>query len=182
MKRTSEFDKTKLMSVSSKNSVANLYVDAFPIEQVKLRLATYGENSTFIDIYVGFSTFLKLANDIRSGRFLQLLANSPNGLIITRGGSAKSSRPDGKPESRILSAQMSQTGSVFLNATQGAGKLNQTGLIMPDGAPDKKISVMMSQDQLQELFIYGAEAIKAFLPQLVVPMVNLAQTNRSNTN
>lgn len=177
MKRTSDFDKTKLINVSSKNSVVDLFVDSFPIEQVKLRFATYGQNSDFIDIYLGFSKFLALAHDIRTGKFFNDLTNNSQGTVITRGGSVK---PGVQPESRILSAQMSQSGNIFLNATLGPGKLSQTGLIMPDGAPTKKIGVMMSIDQCKEFFIYGAAAIEAYLPSLVNQLVANAQATRQN--
>ena len=176
MKRTSDFDKTKLISISSKYSVVDFYVDSFPIEKVKLRLATYGQSSDFIDIYIEFSDFLVLAHDIRTGKFFQDLTNNPQGKVITRGGSAK---PGTQPESRILSASISQNG-MFLNATLGPGRTNDTGLIMPNGEPTKKIGVPMSFDQCKKLFIYGEKAIEAYMPKIVVPMVDFAQQRFQN--
>jgi len=181
MRRKTVYDLSKLISVSSKNSVVDLLVDAFPIEQVKLRFATYGQNSQFIDIYMDFSKFLLIAQDVKSGKFFNDLANSSTGKVIARGGSTSSNRQDGKPEARILNVSMSQNKNLFFNAQTGPGKLNQTGLIMPDGAPDKKIDAMMNIDQCKELFIYGEKAIEAYMPSLVNKLIADYQANRQQT-
>ena len=109
MRRKTTYDQSKLISVSSKNSVVDLLIDAFPIEQVKLRFATYGQNSQFIDIYMDFSKFLMHAQDVKTGKFFNDLANSPSPKVLARGGSSSSNRPDGKPESRILSVSNCKT-------------------------------------------------------------------------
>ena len=178
MRRVSQYDTTKLISFSSKSAVVSLFVDSFPIEMIKLRVQTYGENSEFIDIYLDFSAFLAIAHDVETGKFFNDLVASPNGVVLSRGGSANSKRLNGQPESRILSVSLSQSKNVFFNAQAGLGKLGQTGLIMPAGEPDKKLSSMMSVAQCKEFFIYGKAAIQAYLVNFIPKLIENGENQR----
>ena len=178
MKRKNALDSSKLLQISSKNSVIDVYADSFPIEQVKFRIADYNTPQTSIDIYMDFSEFLKIAFDVKNGEIFRALDGGKQ-IIIARGGTPanRARRQDGKAEARQMSLGMSN-GKIYWNASLGAGNASQTGLIMPAGAPEKKVSAMMTVADFKRLIIYTEAAINAYLPTIVSSLVDAAQKTR----
>lgn len=186
MDRSNEFNKTKIMEVSTNYSVVNAVVDSFGIEKVKLRFTKYDAPKDSIDIYVDFSTMILYMNDMITGRMLKQIESSPSGLQLVMGGSKSSKRLDGKPESKILSINngKNKRGETvyYLNAVESEGRLSETGLIIPTAANKLSVSVSMSEQDLRELFIYIGTAIQAYMPTLVNKWLKAAEENRMNYN
>lgn len=177
MKRKTEFDKSKLTQVATNKTVVSVYVDSFPIEQVKFRFAEFENAKEVVDIYLGFEDTLRIVQDIKSGKLFKDMQASQYPLQISFGGSIR----DGKVESRQLTFGM-QTDKVYINAQKGPGKTTSTGAIMPDGAPSKKISVGMPIDSFKGLFLYIEAAINAYMPYLIKELVSAAEENRKKYN
>jgi len=179
MRRKNALDSSKLIQVSSKNSVIDVYVDAFPIERVKFRIADYGTPQTSIDIFMEFSDFLKVAHDCRTGELFNIVRNSKQPVVITRGGSPaeRANRPDHKAESRILSLGMLND-KIYFNASVGPGNATETGLIMPAGPADKKVSAMTTIGDCKKLIFYTEAAINAYLPTIVNKLVEASEKTR----
>ena len=116
-----------------------------------------------------------IATDVASGRFFKDLESGPK--TITMGGSKSSKTYDGKPESRTMSVGKSGD-KIFINMSSGKGKIGDTGLIMPDGQPDKKISVGMPIEKFRSMFIYTNNWVNGYLAHMVTRMVREAEDNR----
>lgn len=174
MRRKNEFDETKLTQVATNKSVMSVYVDSFPIEKVKLRFAEFETAKDIIDVYISFEEALRIAQDIKSGRLFKQMQTSQRPVQVTFGGSMK----DGQVESRSLTFGMMGE-KIFINAQKGPGKTTDTGAIIPDGPPTKKVSVGMSADTFKEIFIYTEAGINAYLPELIKGLVAKAEENRS---
>ena len=162
MKRNNEFNKYKIMNISTNKTVLNVYMDSFEIEKVRFNNANY-ETKEQINCYLDFPLLARLNSDVNNGRlFKQIQEQSNHQLTISMGGSASSKDYNGEPESRILSIGMLNN-NIFVNMSKGKGKLNKTGLIMPDGSPTIKISVSMTIDDFRSLIIYTHDCVNAFL-------------------
>ena len=173
MRRKTKFDQTKLTQVATNKTVLGVYVDSFPIEMVKLRFAEFEGEKNSIDIYLSFEDALRITQDIKSGKFFKDLQNSQYPIYLSRGGTVK----DGQAISRAITAGM-KADKVYLNAQLGPGKVIDTGAILPDGQPTKKVSVGMSVDHLKGLFLYMESGINAYMPYLIKDLVKAAEENR----
>ena len=89
MRRKNEYDASKLTQVATNKTVMSAYVDAFPIEQVKLRFAEFANASDVIDIYLSFEDALRITQDIKSGKLFKDMQNSQYPIQISFGGSSK---------------------------------------------------------------------------------------------
>lgn len=181
MKRTSEFDKTKLTQVANNKSVVAVYVDPFPIEMIKLRFAEFENAQNSVSIYLSFEDTLRIAEDVKSGKIFKDIQSSNYPIQVTHGGTPanRANRADHKAEARLMTFGM-QKDKVYVNAQSGPGKELSTGFIQPDGNPENKISVGMSIEDFRGMFIYTAAAINAYLPTLVNQLVSTAEKNRFN--
>ena len=94
MKRKTEYDATKLTQVATNKAVMSVYVDAFPIEQVRLRFAEFEDAKNTIDIYLSFEDVLRIVQDIKSSKIFKDMQSSQYPIQISFGGSVK----DGKVE------------------------------------------------------------------------------------
>ena len=173
MRRKNEYDATKLTQVATNKTVMSVYVDAFPIEQVKLRFAEFEDAKNIIDIYLSFEDVLRIVQDIKSSKIFKDMQNSKYPIQISFGGSVK----DGKIESRSITFGM-QNNKIYINAQKGPGKTTNTGAIILDGQPTKKISVGMTIDDFKGVFLYTEAGINAYLPTLVGQLVETAEKNR----
>lgn len=171
MKRTNEFDKTKLMQISTNKSVLNVYVDSFPIEKVRVQLTNYDTKQT-VNTYIDFSTWLMLRDTAIVGRLFKELQQGQK--TIHRGGKQSSPNYNGKPESKTVTLGMLKD-KVFVNASSGQGKLSPTGAIMPDGNPTVKVAVSMTVEDLIGLFSYTGAAIEAYMPKIVKELLDNAK-------
>lgn len=174
MRRKTKYDMSKLTQVANNKSVVSVYVDAFPIEQVKFKFAEFENASNSIDIYLSFEEVLRLTQDCKSGKLFKDATSNQYGLQIAFGGSIK----NGTPESRVLGLKMSGD-KVYLNAQKGKGKQNSTGAILPDGSPDVKVSVGMTIDTFKGMMLYTESAINAYLVPFINYMVKIAEENRN---
>jgi len=104
---------------------------------------------------------------------------APEVAWVTMGGSKSSKRFDGKPESRVMSLGKSGD-KIFINMTAGKGKIGDTGLIVPDGQPDKKISVAMPIDKFRSMIIYTNNWVNGYLAHMTTRMVREAEEARKN--
>lgn len=180
MKRTSDFDKTKLTQVANNKSVVAVYVDSFPIEMVKFRFAEFENAQNSVSIYLSFEDTLRIAEDVKSGKIFKDIQGSSYPIQVTHGGTpaARANRADHKAEARLMTFGM-QKDKIYVNAQSGPGKELQTGFIQPDGAPENKISVGMSIEDFRGMFIYTAAAINAYLPAIVRQLVTAAEQARN---
>ena len=177
MKRTSEFDKNKIYEVSTNKQVISAYLDSFGIEKVHFRAFEY-ETKKNIDIYVDFATISLIANDIATGRLFKMVRDKGYQIVIN--GVPKSKNRDGKPESRKMYVA-SYKNRLYLNTSIGNGKVTETGAIMPDGEPDTKISVGMDYENFCRLFLYTHDVVRAYLPKMIISMVEQANLAREQS-
>lgn len=170
MNRNNDFNKTKIVSVSNGKAVVDVYADSFGIEKVKIVVSEYEGNKSSVDSYIEFSDFLRMAEQVKTKDiFKRIQASGGKGVDLYRGGTpaSRSKREDGKAVSKILSMNMSSSsGTIFLNASKGPGKESGKGAIIPDGAPDAKVSVSLSYDDCLAMFMYTEMAVKAYLPTI----------------
>ena len=178
MNRNDQFERFKIIKVSTNKVVTNVYMDSFPIEKVRFQNVQY-ETKLSIDTYLDFSQVALLASDAASGRlFKQIEATNNHQLIIQMAGTKKSKNYDGQPESRILSLGMSGD-KIFINMSAGPGKLSQTGAIMPNGTPDRKVSVGMTIDDFRRMMVYTHDCVNAYLSSMIPQLVFESEQNRA---
>lgn len=174
MNRNDTYEKGKISKVTDENNVMNIYFDAFSIEKVRFQNAC-PTNKTSIECYVDFEDVAILAADAANG---SLTDKSNMGQIFDyNGGSKSSKRFDGAPESRTMSIRFSNN-LVFVEMTAGRGILSETGLILPDGEPDKKIAVVMPLKKFRSMIIYTYDCVKAYLSTMVNNIVNTLENDR----
>lgn len=178
MNRKDSFEKNKITKASTNKVVCNVYLDSFGIEKVRFQNANYSEK-TSIDCYLDFEEIALLDADVKSGRLIKQLEAGQK--TISMGGSKSSKNYDGKPESRILSLGKSGD-KIFINMSRGRGKLSDTGAIMPDGAPDLKISVGMEVDKFRSMIIYTHDCINAYLARFINQLYKEAAAEREEYN
>lgn len=178
MNRKDSFEKNKITKASTNKVVCNVYFDSFGIEKVRFQNANYNDK-TSIDCYLDFEEVALLASDAQSGRIIKQLDAGQK--TISMGGSKSSKNYDGKPESRVLSLGKSGD-KIFINMSRGKGKLSETGAIMPDGAPDLKISVGMEVDKFRSMMIYTHDCVNAYLAHLINKLYKEAAAERDEYN
>ena len=184
----SKFDKYKVTTMSTKTACVNVYMDSFPIEKVRFQAMLYDKSlpkeQRSINCYLDFEEMACLAEDCKSGRiFKKIQEAGKGGLVISRGGSTKSKKYEGGIESRIISLGMTGEGDnakVYVNLASGKGKTNATGLIMPDGAPDVKISVGLTPAAFRGKMLLANEEKCAYLAHMVNALVREAIAEREN--
>jgi hypothetical protein len=66
--------------------------------------------------------------------------------------------------------------TIFVNMQEGPGREGETGLIIPNGQPTKKISVPMSFENFREMILYTNAWINAYL---VTKVRQLARENEA---
>ena len=167
MNRNNEFNKIKIISISTAKTVVDVYADYFQYERVRIMLSEYEGKKASVDAYIEFSDFIRIASQVFNKEiFKKIQKSGGKGVELYRGGtsSAKAKREDGKATSKTLSINMSDTGTVFLNAVMGPGRETGKGAIIPDGAPDAKVSVSMTYDDCLALFMYTDAAVRQYMP------------------
>lgn len=178
MKRKNEFDLNKIYEVSTSKQVISAYLDSFGIEKVHFKAFEY-ETKKNIDIYVDFATISLVANDIATGRLFKMVQDKGYQIVIN--GVPKSKNRDGKPESRKMYVA-SYKNKLYVNTSIGNGKVTETGAILPDGEPDTKISVGMTYEDFCKLFLYTHDVVRAYLPKMVISMVEQANAAREQSS
>ncbi len=182
MDRTDNFEKYKITKASTNKVVTNVYMDSFGIEKVRFQNVNYKDKNS-IDCYLEFEEVALLATDAASGRLFKELETSGK-KVITMGGSKHSKIPsyNGAPESRILSlgrmAKDNGDVTIFINMTRGKGKIGETGLIIPDGDPDLKISVPVSIEKFRSMMIFIHDSVNAYLAHMVNGLVKQCKAER----
>ena len=168
----SPFELRKIAQVSTNKVGIATYMDAFddPLEKVRFQAVEYATGKT-IQAYIDFGDFLRIADDIKTGRLFRKMDETKQQETLSMGGSVNSSEYNGEPESRIISLGK-MNDKIFINISRGHGKLGSTGLIMPDGQPDMKLSVGMSIDDCRSFFILTDAFVRAFLAGHVSKLMN----------
>lgn len=178
MNRENSFEKYKIFKVSTNKVVTNVYLDAFGIEKVRFQNASY-ETKQSIDCYLDFADVALLAEDARSGRLIKKIQASGKPMTIQMGGTKHSKNYDGQPESRIMSLGIAND-KIFINMVAGPGRLGETGLIIPNGHSDKKISVGMSIDDFRKMMIFAHDCVNAYLSNMINTLVYESEQDRKN--
>lgn len=173
--RTDKYEKGKITKAATNKVVTNVYFDSFPIEKVRFQNSNFKDKSS-IECYVDFEDVALLATDVASGRLFKELEAGQK--TITMGGSKSSKRFDGAPESRVMSLGRVED-KIFVNMTAGRGKIGDTGLIIPDGAPDKKISVCIPIEKFRAMIIYTNQCVMGYLPHMVNSIVSELEADRA---
>lgn len=182
MNRNNDYNKTKITSVSTGKAVVDLYVDSFNIEKVRMVVSEYEGKKNSIDTYIEFSDFLRIAEQVKNKDIFKTIAKSNGkGVDLYRGGlpASRSKREDKKAIAKVLNMNMSNTGTIFLNASMGPGKETDKGAIIPEGAPEAKISVSMSYDDCLAMFMYTELAIRSYLPVVFKSLFSEAEIRRA---
>ena len=179
MDRTDKFEKGKIYKAATNKVVTNVYMDAFPIEKVRFQNAEFGNENKSISCYIDFSTISRLAADVASGRvFKKMDEDQYHRYTISRGGTTQGEHG---PISRVM--YLGRSGDkIFINMSEGPGKLSETGAIMPDGKPTKEVSVGMNIDDFREMIIYTHDCVCAYLGPMVHKLVRELEEDRKNNS
>ena len=171
MKRDDKYEKYKITKVSTDKVVTNVYMDAFHLEKVRFQNVLYKDAKNDIKVYVDFSVIARLAADVTTGRLFKKIEEEKNNpdnksgkYIINMGGNLEGN--DGKPLPRVMDLGISGN-TIFVNMQEGPGREGDTGLIIPNGTPTKKISVPMSFEDFREMILYTNEWVRAYLVTMV---------------
>lgn len=169
----SPFELRKIAQISSNKVGIATYMDAFddPLEKVRIQAVEYSSGKT-IQAYIDFGDFLRIAEDVKTGRIFRKLDETGKQETLSMGGTVKSSNYDGNPESRIISIGK-MNDKIFINITRGRGKLGPTGLIIPDGQPDLKLSASTTIDGCRSFFILTEAFVHAFLASHVGKLMKM---------
>lgn len=152
---------------------------AFAIGKVNLNFISYntalekGKKQTArINAYVDIDDFLLLANDVLSGKIHTLAEKEkasgskyPQAVWSVMGGQSakKANREDGKALSRQIKIIPGLKKPFLLQAEQGVGEENETGLIVPKYTkPESKVMIPLTADDLKKLALMVKAHIEAF--------------------
>lgn len=169
----------QIIRLDGKNCFVEAMSGAFPIGKVNLNFISYdtslkeGNRQTArINAYVGIGDFLVLAQDVLSGKIHTLAEKEknsgnkyPQAVWSSMGGqSAKNAnREDGKALSRQIKIIPGLKKPFLLQAEQGPGEENATGLIMAKYTkPEKKVMIPLSAEDLKKLVLMIKSHIDAF--------------------
>lgn len=180
MKRDNDFEMSRIAKASTSKVVVETHMDSFNIEKVSIRAVEYATGK-MVQAYLDFDDFLLISQDVKSGRMFKELASAGQNKTLSMGGTANSKNYNGMPESRIIALGMSGE-KVFLTLSMGRGKLNQTGLIQPDGQPDLKLTVAMTVDDCRKFFITTEAFVNAYLVTLVSKQMKQIAQKREEYN
>lgn len=190
MSDVKKFDKkssNQIIRFDGRNSFLEVMDSAFIIGKVRLNFIQYdmskpqGERYTnTISIYIDIEEFETLAHDIK----LRIIdrdamkareAQKTGGfkyckeVYLDLGSTTKEelaarseSREDGKDESRQFKITPGDKMPWVLSAEKGAGKRLETGLIAPDGKPDTRINIPLSDKDFRKFAIVVTNEIQAW--------------------
>lgn len=174
MKREDAFEKYKVTKVSTQKVVCNVYMDSFGIEKVRIQNFVYDSKES-AEVYLDFSTVARLAIDAASGRLIKKIEEAERQYDVYIGGRAKGD--DGKPLSRRMFLKKSGD-KIFINITEGPGKLSDTGAILPAGEPTVKIGVPVTIEDFREMLFYTHDCVNAYLVSMVGKLVDQCEAER----
>lgn len=166
-----KYEAVTIDRISTNKVVLTAFLDAFEIGKVRLQVTQYHPHKS-IDIYIGFSDALRLADDISTGRILRMLDANPN-LIVAQGGTKKSSKMGGRPESRILTLTKAND-VIFFNGRSGLGILDR--IIKPTNENVTKIGVPTKFEDIKGMFLNIKAHIEAYLVYKVRNSLNINNT------
>lgn len=179
MRRDSDFNKTKLTSITNGKTVIDAYVDSFPIEKVKITVSEFGGNKNRINMYIDFADFLRIAEQVKNGTIFQKIQAQGKPEDLYRGGYTA----DGQIWATSLQINYDRSGKIFFNASAGPGTRTQTGAIMPSGNATIKINVPASYEDCLAMFMYIDLAIRHYLPNIFDQLIaNIDQKKNFNVN
>lgn len=157
-------DRYLVAKLSTNKVVCNISFDSFPIEKVKFLNAQYNPHK-MIEAYIDFDDFYIIAEGCRTKKFFENIAKEP---VKFMGGRKKNSKYGDAPESHVIKFRLgTDRQSVFIDITVGKGRLGNTGLIIPDGAPEESISVPVKIPEFVKAVFYTEKMIDAYLVKMV---------------
>lgn len=171
------------------NTFVEILSSGFPIGKVLMNFIQYDKNAAagskqtaVIKVYFDFSAFYQLTQDLVVNQKILKRAHAEgkkakdsgsnyyNGVTLYQGGTSATqlqrqnrSRQDGKSESRMCYVKIGDKKPILLMAQQGAGVESETGLIKPQGQPEKKVMVPLKMEDLTEMMLITQAHIQAFL-------------------
>ncbi|MBR3251574.1 MAG: hypothetical protein IKF80_07675 [Erysipelotrichaceae bacterium] len=177
MNRDSEFNATKLTSISNGKTIIDTYVDSFDIEKVKIVVAELEGAKRRINLYIDFADFMRLTMQIKSQSYL-VNKTKTKALELCRGGYGY------RNEVNSTSLTLGMSGDkLFFNAMQCPGIRTGNGAIIPmQGIQDSdriKISVPSSYEDCLAMFLYVEKAIDVYLRDFFPQLFERARAKRS---
>ena len=91
LNRDSEYNATKLTSISNGKTIIDTYVDSFDIEKVKITVAELEGSKRRISMYIDFADFMRLTMQVKSQSYLINKIRTAGPLEICRGGNSRGS-------------------------------------------------------------------------------------------
>ena len=169
----------QVIRLDGKDCFVEAMSGAFPIGKVNLNFISYNtalekgsKQTARINAYVDIGDFLVLAQDVLSGKINALAEKEKNSgnkyaqpVWTSIGGqSAKNAnRPDGKALSRQVKLIPGLKKPFLLQAEQGVGEENSTGLIMAKYTkPEAKVMIPLTVNDLKKLVLVVKTHIEAF--------------------
>lgn len=164
----------QIIKNSGKDCFVEVLNESFNKNKVVLNFQQFDESkakgqrtTSKVKIYMPFSEFRVLANDVLSGRIMKLAEQNKDNpyakLFESLTGTSaeileqiKQPRPDGKSESRQFKIIPSNKDMhVRLQAEKGMGEENEKGLIMPryGTKPEERVTVLISYADLKALVL-----------------------------
>lgn len=177
----------QIIRKDGKNCFVEALSNSFEINKILFKFVTYDSTqdvgSKFtneIDIYMDFSQYMRISKGITSGEYMYEMNQRKNNgekyvsMTLAQGGTTAAdlikkgkARDDGNGISRILTIAPSNIG-YFLTAVSGPGGIDKEGkgLIVPlykMNAPEQKVSIPISKNDINELFLAVDAQILAYL-------------------
>lgn len=178
MNRDSEYNATKLTSISNGKTIIDTYVDSFDIEKVKITVAELEGSKRRISMYIDFADFMRLTMQVKSQSYLINKIRTAGPLEICRGGNSRGS------ETNATSLTLGMSGEkLFFNAMQCPGTRTANGAIIPmQGIQDAdriKISVPSNYENCLSMFLYVEKAIDIYLKEFFPTLFAKAREKRN---
>lgn len=187
----------QIIRVDGRNTFVEFMDSAFEIGKVLVNFISYdtktNKQSAMIPFYIDMADFLLLEADVLSGRIAKLAEvekaktskGFPNSIYMQQGGVSAHNlkqrgkeRPDGMSLARQLKIIPGSKVPFMVQAEQGKGEENATGLIVSryGSKPDDRVMVPMTNDDLKKSVLIVGAKIRAYLSAQYVYM------NKTNFN
>lgn len=169
--------------VDGKNVFVEIMSEAFEIGKIRMNFAEYDANTkkqkTFFPIYLDVDEFLWLSNQVLSGelhqkgqqikkdnqnaKFYPYAYNNLGGISPEKLKQRKMERKDNKALSRQLKLSPGSRQDWVMQGEIGAGKVIGTGLIQPDGQPESRVTIPMSNEDLKKFVLFVSMHLAAYI-------------------
>lgn len=179
----------QLYRADAKNAFVEFMADAFEIEKLKINFFNYDATKAVgarladdISIYMDLPEARRFCRKILNGTFTKAImaekekkkANaayycspvfkSLGGISAENLAARGKKRDDGKSLSRSISIEVSTSDkyAFTLIGSSGAGNTSATGLIVPDGKPERVVRIPFTQDMAEEMALTIQDHISGY--------------------